>query len=407
MIMRMLRIILISGLILVGVLSLPTSVQSISCDESCDSKSGEGKLNCLKDIQSACEAKLAETSAKKNTLQSTVDFLNSKITLTQSQINQTAFQILQLTEDINSLSGKISTLDFSLDQITLLLTNRIQASYKNSRINSIYLLLVSDGLKDFLTRYKYLQIVQANDRQAIYELEEARANFDAQKSTKEEKQEQVLGLQTELLGQKSTLALQQQEKELLLTVTKHEESRYQDQLDEARREISALVNSKFTGKRNVTKGESIGLMGNTGFSFGAHLHFGVFNNVDKNNIDDVGNWYYSNHRSPTSILQSKNLIFEQSSCDGVNSRQNKTVGEGGFVWPMANPRITQCYGHTPWSYRYSDGTHKGLDMADTNDIVVKAVNDGEAYFYAASGSFGNNVRILHADGTMTLYLHLR
>lgn len=206
---------------------------AVSCEDSCDDRPDSEKPGCLADVKSACEAKLSETNAKKETLASAIEYLNSKIGLTQSEINEKTYQIQKLEDEILNLEGTISTLDLSLDQISKLLSEKIIRSYKNTRINPIYLLFGSDGFSDIISRYKYLKIAQTHNRNSIAELEIARANYDKQKTTKEQIQTQVLGLQTELLKEKQNFDYQQREKEQLLVVTQHEESRYQELLNKA------------------------------------------------------------------------------------------------------------------------------------------------------------------------------
>lgn len=207
---------------------------ALECGDSCDDKGGEEKLTCLKEIQSICQAKLNETKAKKQTLESTISYINNKIYLAQNQINQTKAEIALLEEEIVSLGGKIEVLNVSLDKMTETLVKRIASSYKsNTVIQPLYLLLTSNGFSDFFLRYKYLKVTQTHDRKLIFALEEARTDYDNQKQDKEDKQREVEALQKKLVSQQSALKQQQTEKQSLLLLTKNDESRYQKLLAEA------------------------------------------------------------------------------------------------------------------------------------------------------------------------------
>ena len=120
-------------------------------------------------------------------------------------------------------------------------------------------------------------------------------------------------------------------------------------------------------------------MGNTGYSFGAHLHFGLYNLTESN----IKNWTYQND------IDSSQYVKD-------------------FMWPMNSPiDITQGRGKTPYSYLYADRFHHGVDMVSKNKSIM-AVNDGVAYFYRNTGSsLGNHVKLFHPDDKMTLYLHLQ
>lgn len=227
--------------IVIALFAITNQAYAETCDFDCSTLPDQNNLQaCLKNVQDACESKLAETNVAKQTLQSAISYINSKMSLTQVQINQTKYQIDQLQSEIGVLDGNINTLDLTLDQITQLLSEKVVKSYKNSRINPVNLFISSNGFTGFISRYKYLKIAQHNDRDAILELERARANYHQQKTTKVESQQKVLGLQTELLGQKSTLDSQQSEKERLLALTKGDEAKYQQLRDDAAKQLAAF-----------------------------------------------------------------------------------------------------------------------------------------------------------------------
>ena len=69
---------------------------------------------------------------------------------------------------------------------------------------------------DFLKRYKYLKVGQKHDRQVMFELEQARTNFDLQKRDKELKQVELEKAKKKLENQQAGLAKQQKEKQVVL-----------------------------------------------------------------------------------------------------------------------------------------------------------------------------------------------
>lgn len=180
------------------------------------------------------QSKLTELSGQKKTLSSTLAYLNTQISLTQSQIAKSQQELILLQKDIDALTEQIGKLNLSLDELTTLLSHRVRGTYIQASENlPLYILLSSNGVTDMINRYKYLQVVQGNDKKIMVAMERSRQNYDLQKTLKEQKQSEVEAVKNKLNKQKTNLLIQQQEKNQLMEITKNDEKKYQALLSEA------------------------------------------------------------------------------------------------------------------------------------------------------------------------------
>ncbi|MGI6278481.1 MAG: hypothetical protein ACOYJ8_01565 [Patescibacteria group bacterium] len=214
------------------------------------------------------EEKVAQTREQKQTLSSQIAQMNQQIQLATLRIAQTETSIVVLEEEIASLSEKIDKLDLSLDKISQVLLRRIVATYKGSQIDPAFYWLTTDSAEDFIRNQQYLKVAQKHDKMLMMAVEEAKQDFDRQKSLKEEKQAALEGLRVQLKEQNIALDLQKKEKERLLEVTKNNEVRYQQLLAQAQRELTSLLS--FTRTRVGIAGSTCAgefSSGNTGWFF--------------------------------------------------------------------------------------------------------------------------------------------
>ncbi len=375
--------------------------------EECIDKIGKDldpdeRLKKLKEVRQLYQGLMEEAQGKEKTLASTIAYLDNRIYLTTTQISTTEQEIKVLDNQIADLTAKISTLDKTLDDVSKILSSRIKATYKRSKVKPIYLFFSSSGFSNFLNRIKYLQVAQENDREIMYKMEKSKLIYDQQKDLKQEKQEEQEQLKNQLVSQQATLQQQKTAKNELLRVTQNNEKRYQQLLAAARAEMEAIQSiiaglGEEVEAGEVEEGEAIAsiIQGASACSTGTHLHFEVVKDGARNN--------------PAGYLKNKDVDWDL--CGWWGDCDNTFSFSGDWNWPISGrPRITQGYGMTGYAKTgaYGGNPHTGIDML-SDSLTVKAVKDGELYrgSIACGGGTLRYVRVKHKDSDKeTYYVHV-
>ena len=344
--------------------------------------------------------KVTELGEQKKTLSSQIAKFDNQIRLTQLKISDAQATIDRLEKEIGVLGFKIGYITDSVERLEVLLKQRIVATYQQSFVSNLELLLTSKDFSDLVLRVQYLKQVQENDRRLLANLQETKSNYANQKDEREEKQAVIEENKKKLLGLKTSLDQQKLEKQEFLRVTKNDEVRYQQLLAQAQAELAvAFGGGTETFMRDVKQGDVIGTIAplniSPGCSNGDHLHFETHKN---GSIEDPNNYL----NSSTSYYYWNN---DEAGVGSINPH-------GDLPWPLNAPvQINQGYGMTPYAKTgaYNGNPHFGIDM-DSSSIQVKAIKDGKLYggSYTCTGTYKGTLlyaRVKHDDGLDTLYLH--
>ncbi len=370
----------------------------------------DATADALKDKIAQLEKKLKSLESTEQSLNKEISYLDAQINLTELRIEQVNAeiskrntQIIKLEEDIDDLGTRLVKLSDTITYQNEILGKRSRARYESIETSPLYVIFGSINLSGFVQKLEYLRTMSLQDKKLLDQMEETKDVYDKQKGLLGDKKAQIETLKKQVEETKANLVVyssqldtKKEEKKKFLEETQNNEAVYQKLIAQAKAELDAIngivAGINFTNGSKVKKGDVIGYMGNSGYPYcstGSHLHFEVRKNGALVNAE--------NYLKPRSLL-----VYHYST--GVTK-----IGKGDWDWPMDSPQITQRFGKTPWSWRYSGGLHTGIDMVDDN-IKITAPDDG-IYVKSVQGCYGsvgiNYAAIDHGDGVVSYYLHIR
>lgn len=196
----------------------------------------------VSDCTNILQQKVNELSDQKNTLQSQINQFNAQIQLTQIKITDAQNTISQLEKEINTLGFRINYINDSVSSLEKLLKERIIATYQQSFVSNLEIMLTSNDFSDLILRLQYIKQVQENDKKILGNLQSTKANYADQKDQREIKQAAIEDEKKKLEDLQTNLNQQKAAKDQLLAATQGSEDTYQKLLAAAQAQLAALSN---------------------------------------------------------------------------------------------------------------------------------------------------------------------
>jgi septal ring factor EnvC (AmiA/AmiB activator) len=301
-----------------------------------------------------------------------IQLLSNQIASIQAQIDINTAKQDDLTKQIDSAVKRLG------EQKDLLSAN-IRSMYIEGDISPLEMIASSKNLGDFVDKQEYRDRIKENISSTMDEIERLKKQLDEQRR----EVTKILDDQKTLRGtldQKNTeasakLAGVNQDKAVFDAQVKERSAeivKLQKDIAAAQAALSRVDVRNLPSSGVVSQGSIIGTVGNTGNSFGAHLHL-------------------------------------RAQVNGVAVDPYNYLGNRWIV-PVNGP-VTQGFGVNPYKYGYGSAGHDGIDFGVSAGTGIKAVEGGTLYKgwsqqLVGHWYFGCMAMIDHG-GLLSIYAHMQ
>ncbi len=211
----------------------------------------------LKDIDEQIEEKSSELAGVKGKLSENlnqINELNAEISTVQNDIDDLQSKIDSLTSQITTKDANIKEQEEKYATQKDLLDKRLVALYESGSTSYLDMLLSSDGLADFISKYYTIEVLAESDQELLTKIDNTRKQIENEKASLEAAKAEIQTSQAAIVEKKNTLAASKNQKSAIASNLSEEEKILEQQLEEfeedkrrIQKELAALAS-----KNNIT-----------------------------------------------------------------------------------------------------------------------------------------------------------
>lgn len=316
--------------------------EGITEDEKNRILNSQSIIDKIADSKKKIQNTIKNLKTLKNDTQKYIEELDKNLEVLVDELNQTLVDIDAKQIEINNTNANIEIAKKDEEKQYSDMKLRIRFFYEKGDTSLLESILTGDNLEDLLTKAEYIQSITDYDRKKLDEL----------------------------------------------IYIKNQIIKFEQQLENEKKELIALKDAEMAQKDNIEK---------------------LIEEKQKE-LEDT------NSKINTSTAELKKLQAEQAKQEAeiaaieraILARGNsKRILSGGLIWPCpSSKRITSNFGNRKAPTKGASKYHEGIDIGAQTGSAVVAAAAGEVVISKYSYSAGNYIMIDHGSGIFTIYMHL-
>ena len=310
------------------------------------------RLSSIEEEIKKYESALQEVGAEKNTLQSTINRLNLERKKVLADIKYTENKINATDLTINKLSFEIKKTEEKIKENKEAIAAILRTFDRADNESFVEIFLRQENISQFWNEFEELEKVKNTIAEKIITLDDSKDTLESKREQNTTQRNSLVNLKDQYNDQQSVLANNRANKSTLLSATKNEEASFQTLLSQKKHARDQLLAE----------------------------------------VRDI--------ESQIQFILDPNTIPKK--------------GTAVFIWPLANPYITQYFGYTKFalSGAYGGSKHNGMDLGAPTGTKLKAPltgtvrSVGNTDLVPGCYSWGKWLLIDHPNGLSSMYAHL-
>lgn len=290
-----------------------------------------------------------------NTLKRQIDLLNNQILRLESEIGITENRITTSEIQISDLQDEIFDTSAGIDRQKSAIRETMMYLYERDHISMVAALMSNPSLSDFAQQAQQISTLNEKLNQLLKDLKAQKIKLEEQKVSVQQKKLELEDLNERQAAQRGALQGSKTDKNNLLKVTKGEESKYQQLLNETEKQ-KAVFFSELAGLEQQA----------------------------------VANGTVITHVTATGVPPRGTKIF-------------RMPYHGKFYQ-------SQGFGMTSYAKKgaYGGSIHNGIDVVDGCGSSIYAIGAGSVLASGFNNGFGNWVAVKHdaGGGMVSIYGHM-